>query len=73
MHTTLGDSCVFIHNGDYSGDVIIKTMSKNKKEVLGEVEIDMNDLLDFMAGCIRSKKISKLEVMSTGEILGIGK
>lgn len=71
MHTTFSKSCIFIHNGDYSGETIIRNLSKDKSEILGEVIIDTQDLFDFVANCIKSKKISELENMNSDKILGL--
>ena len=71
MHTTFSKSCVFIHNGDYSGETIIRNLSKNTNEILGEVTVNTQDLFDFVANYIRSQKINELENMSSDEILGL--
>lgn len=64
MHATQGKSCVFFHNGDYSGETIIRTESD-------EITIDTQDIFNFVADYIRSEKIGKLESMSSDEIFGL--
>jgi len=65
MHTTYSNGgTVFIHNGDYSGGVIIKHEGK-------EIEIPFDDITEFVALYVQNEKITKLENSSVNEILGI--
>ena len=63
MHTTEIGKTLFIHNGDYSGDVTIKVKKGD------EIKIPLDDLLEFVGGYVRDQKISKLEQMSGKEVL----
>jgi len=63
MHTSeTNNGTVFIHNSDMSGNVEII----NSK---GKIEVNGNDLLQFVAGYIRGVRGSILEQATTKEIL----
>lgn len=55
------------HNGDYSGDVIIR-------DPWGEFELELPAavLIGFAAAYVRDKKISRLEQAEDDELLGVG-
>lgn len=83
MHTFNGKNGTTIHhNGDLSGEVIITRRSGRKDyrgELLPEITFDDNvrldgeDLIEFVADYVRMQKITKLEEMSTEDVLGIEK
>ena len=52
------------YNGDFSGEVTICNKNDNT-----EVHVDAQDLIDFIAEYVRSKRISRLENMGSDEIL----
>lgn len=62
MHSFHGDNVVIYHNGDYSGEVTICQDSV-------EIKMNASDLIDFVAGYVRYKKISELEQMSGKDLL----
>lgn len=66
MHSFNGKSCTMHHNEDFSGEVIICNKNDNT-----EVHVDTQDLIDFIAEYVRSKKLSLIENMSSDEILGV--
>lgn len=66
MHTFEGKSCRIHHNSDMSGEVHICDKNSNK-----ELVVEAQDILDFVADYIRSKRIGKLEQMSTENILNL--
>jgi predicted glutamine amidotransferase len=74
MHTYNTKNMSFIHNGDFSGDVLICSnkldygISDERDE---KFKIPMDELLDFVAEAVRSKKISELESMTAKQLLGI--
>lgn len=66
MHTFNGKSCNIHYNSDFSGEAII--YSKNDHT---EMRVDSQDLINFVAEYVRSKKVSQLENMNSDEILGV--
>jgi hypothetical protein len=64
MHSQKHGGLQFTHNGDYSGEVEINNLDENVV-----MTVDMQDLLDFVAEYVRSKRISELEQMSTKKLL----
>lgn len=64
MHTFEGKSCRIHHNSDMSGEVHISDKNSDK-----ELVVEVQDILDFVADYIRTKKIGMLEQMSTDSIL----
>jgi hypothetical protein len=67
MHSFHGESVNIHFNGDYSGDVVIN--NKKDGDEYKEITVDIKDIFDFVAGYIRSEKISKLEEMESKDIL----
>lgn len=67
-HTFHGIYATFHHNSDLSGEVRIFCDTTGNA-----VDVDMDDLLDFVAEIVRKKKISELEQASTERLLGIRK
>lgn len=69
-HTTCGKEHLFIHNGDFSGDVII-ARSKDGVEL---AEVPFADLKMLVASWVRDKRIYHLECQAEDdEILGVPK
>jgi hypothetical protein len=66
MHTTQGKKVIFLHNGDYSGDVKIVVRATGQ-----EIEVPFTDLKRLIADYVMSEKISRLEQAKHDEILGI--
>ena len=66
MHTFNGKSCNIHYNSDFSGKAII--YNKNDHT---EMCVDSQDLINFVAEYVRSKKVSQLENMNSDEILGV--
>lgn len=66
MHTFEGKSCRIHFNSDMSGDIHI--CDKDSEE---EIQVDGQDILDFVANYVRIERISKLEQMDTKEILKV--
>ena len=62
MHTFNGKSCNIHYNSDFSG------YNKNDHT---EMRVDSQDLINFVAEYVRSKKVSQLENMNSDEILGV--
>ena len=74
MHSSrLSKNVVILHNGDYSGEVIIRKLRNdgNRDENVGEIVLQFEDLLEFVCSYVRSEKISKLEQATPEEILGL--
>lgn len=67
MHTTVYGNTVFHHNGDYSGDLIIKNVDQPQNEI----RIPVIDVINFVGDIVRSQQISKLEQMNGAEVLSI--
>lgn len=63
-YTTRIDKTIFIHDGDYHGDIVIMESETNR-----EVKIPFVHLTSFIAEHIRQEKITELENLSTDEIL----
>lgn len=66
MHSFNGKSCNIHYNSDFSGEAII--YNKNDHT---EIRVDSQDLINFVAEYVRSKKVSQLENMNSDEILGV--
>ena len=66
MHSFSGKSCTIHYDSDFSGKAII--YNKNDHT---ETHIDSQDLIDFVAEYVRSKKVNQLENMDSDEILGV--
>lgn len=66
MHTFNGKSCTIHYNSDFSGEAII--YNKNDHT---EIRIDSQDLINFVAEYVRSKRIGRLENMDSDEIFGV--
>lgn len=66
MHTFNGNSCNIHYNSDFSGEAIIYNKNDNT-----EICVDSQDLINFVAEYVRSKKVSQLENMDSDEILGV--
>ena len=62
MHSFDGKSVTIHYNGDYSGEAIIQQEEK-------EIRVDVSDLIDFIAGYVRNKRIEELEGMSSDGLL----
>jgi hypothetical protein len=62
---------VFLHNGDFSGDV--KIIRFKEGEWSREVEVPFDALVSLVAKWARDVKIAKLEDASEHEILGLPK
>lgn len=80
MHTTKVNDAVFIHNGDYEGEVIISLPKKAVEDVVPEgatdddrvrVKIPFDALKRFVVNHVRSRKIAALEDAKDNEVLGI--
>ncbi len=69
VHTYTGTSCVIHHNVDVAGPIKIAPVTDG---TVGEpIEIDVGDLLDFVAEAVRSSAIEDIEQASTGMLLGL--
>lgn len=64
MHTFEGKSCRIHHNSDMSGKIHICDKNSDK-----QLEVEGQDILDFVADYIRTERIGTLEQMSTESIL----
>lgn len=64
MHTYNGNSCRIHYNSDMSGKVCINSKKSDK-----EITVDAQDILDFVANYVRSKRIARIEKMETETIL----
>lgn len=60
---------IFIHNGDYSGCVRISTAEFPM--VSEYVDVPIEDLIEFVVGYIREKRIEDIERMTEANLLGI--
>lgn len=66
VHTFDGKSCTIHYNGDFSDEAIISNKDGN-----AEICVDTQDLIDFIAEYVRSKKVGRLENMNSDEIFGV--
>lgn len=64
MHTYKGKTLIINHDGDYKGECYIID-----KETKTQIKVSCEDLLEFVAEYIRSKRIAKIENMDTDELL----
>lgn len=72
MHTSqYGPEWVFLHNGDYSGDVTICNSLIPAGQPALRIQIPFDELLQFVADFVRQKEITRLEQESALDILGI--
>ena len=63
MHvTTTGKGTVFVHNGDFSGDVTVNSGASS-------LVVPNEDILEFVAEYIRLKRIAQLESMPWQRLL----
>ncbi len=64
MHTyRAAGATIFNYNSDYSGNVLVR-------DQFGvEVAVPMQDILEFVAEYARMKAVTRLEVMTTEEII----
>lgn len=62
---------VFVYNSDLSGRVTIWTPEMGDDKPV--IEVNGNDLLEFVAEVVRREKISQLEIMTDKQVLGIEK
>lgn len=67
MHTTETKNVCFIHNGDYSGEIIIS--GKDQEGKISQVVVWMDDLSGFLTGILRQKLISTLENADSAEVM----
>lgn len=69
MHTMDFDNGInILHNGDFSGDVIIVDQREQRYH---EVTIPVETILDFVAEIIRSKIITAVENTPTEDIFKV--
>ena len=66
MHTFEGKSCRIHFNSDMSGEVHICNKESNE-----EIQVEGQDILDFVANYVRHEKISVLEQAETKDIFGL--
>lgn len=66
MHSFNGKSCAIHYNGDFSGEVIICNKNDNT-----EMRVESDDLINFVAEYVRSKRVRRLENMDSDDILGV--
>lgn len=66
MYSFNGESCTIHYNSDFSGETII--YNKNDDT---EIRVNSQDLINFVAEYVRSKKVSRLENMNSDEIFGV--
>jgi len=66
-HTTRINETIFIHNGDYSGDVLVSNPRDQERFTpLVEATIPMEDLLGFVGEYFKDLMITGLEERLTG-------
>lgn len=63
MHTFQGKTCTISHNGDFSGEVIVRVESGKN------FAVDFQDLKEFVALWVRRNDIAKLENASADDVL----
>ena len=61
-HTTKKGNTIFIHNGSYKGNVNISNSTS-------EIDIEFDELLDFVVDYIKQEKIAEVEQMNTSELI----
>ena len=66
MHTFNGKSCNIHYNSDFSGEAIIYSKNDNT-----EMRVELDDLINFVAEYVRSKRVNQLENMNSDDILGV--
>lgn len=78
MHTTRSHKgWVFLHNGDFSGNVQLRKIDPNTDEVEEkdnrhvEVEVPSEVLIHFAAEVVRSRRMSDLEQATPEQILDL--
>ena len=64
MHTYKGKSLIIHHDGDYKGECYIVD-----NETKTQIKVSCEDLLEFAAEYVRTKRISEIEKMDTNELL----
>lgn len=71
MHTFKGPKgTVFLHNGDFSGEVVVA--NNPKAAAFGnECVIPAEDLLALVASVVAARKIERLEQAEPKDILGL--
>lgn len=66
MHSFNGKSCTIHYNSDFSGEAIVYNKNDNT-----EMRVETQDLINFVAEYVRTKKVSHLENMNSDEIFGV--
>lgn len=64
MHTFQGKTVTIHHNGDYSGEATVICGDQ-------EIKVACEDLLEFVAGAVRTSKVGKIEDADYKELLGL--
>ena len=64
MHIYNGNRCRIHYNSDMSGEVCINSKTSDK-----EITVNAQDILDFVANYVKSKRIARIEKMETETIL----
>jgi len=74
MHTTKAGSTTFFHDGNHDGDVIIIGPDSEDANNEVQVRVDMEDLIEFVAGAVRQRQLAdfeeKLDRTTDRQILG---
>ncbi len=72
MHTTEIDGFMFVHHGDYSGDVKIWAVGDSPgQHAEPALEIPMTVLVQLVAEYVRAEKIAELEQLAAAALLGL--
>jgi len=61
MHVTTIKNVHFLHDGDYSGETVIKNVNQPD---IPEFEIETSILIDYVIGILKEKLISDIENMA---------
>ena len=60
----------FLYMEDLSGDMTIKS-TEDKNENRGHMRVPLEDVKEFIAHCVKRKRLKELESASTDEMLGM--
>lgn len=65
------DTTVVNHNGDYSGNVIIRRYGPSGGESLAKIDVPFEHLKQFFLEYLRERKVSQLEQSEYSDLEGL--
>ena len=60
----------FLYMEDFSGDMTVRSTA-DRNENRGQMRVPLEDVKEFIAHCIKGKKLKELKNATTDELLGM--